>query len=72
MSLCHDRNWENHLGTDGRLIDWFRDWQITSRYDGVIKKLHYDAGEMAVVGKVWRYIAWDKRLLFIRLIWKLC
>ncbi|KAI9784547.1 MAG: hypothetical protein M1816_000813 [Peltula sp. TS41687] len=25
--------------------------EITSRYDGVIKKLHYDAGEMAVVGK---------------------
>lgn len=26
--------------------------QITSRYDGVIKKLHYEAGDMAIVGKV--------------------
>lgn len=26
--------------------------QITSRYDGVIKKLHYDADGMAQVGKV--------------------
>ncbi|KAA8893346.1 2-oxoacid dehydrogenases acyltransferase-domain-containing protein [Sphaerosporella brunnea] len=25
--------------------------EITSRYDGVIKKLHYQAGEMAIVGK---------------------
>lgn len=26
--------------------------QITSRYDGVIKKLHYEADGMAQVGKV--------------------
>lgn len=26
--------------------------QITSRFDGVIKKLHYEAGDMAIVGKV--------------------
>ena len=26
-------------------------WQITSRFDGVIKKLHYEAGDMAQVGK---------------------
>ncbi|KAI9674787.1 MAG: hypothetical protein M1817_001691 [Caeruleum heppii] len=25
--------------------------EITSRFDGVIKRLHYDAGEMAIVGK---------------------
>ncbi|PWW75993.1 hypothetical protein C7212DRAFT_295619 [Tuber magnatum] len=25
--------------------------EITSRYDGVIKKLHYEAGDMAIVGK---------------------
>ncbi|KAI9800100.1 MAG: hypothetical protein M1825_004282 [Sarcosagium campestre] len=25
--------------------------EITSRFDGVIKKLHYDAGDMAIVGK---------------------
>ncbi|CUS07273.1 unnamed protein product [Tuber aestivum] len=25
--------------------------QITSRYDGVIKRLHYEAGDMAIVGK---------------------
>lgn len=27
--------------------------EITSRFDGVIKKLHYEAGEMAIVGKVY-------------------
>jgi biotin carboxyl carrier protein len=26
--------------------------QITSRYDGVIKRIHYEAEEMAQVGKV--------------------
>lgn len=29
-----------------------RDPQITSRFDGVIKKLHYEADDMARVGKV--------------------
>ena len=24
---------------------------ITSRYDGVVKKLHYDVGQMAIVGQ---------------------
>ena len=32
----------------GELIDG----QITSRYDGVIKKLHYEPDAMAQVGKV--------------------
>ena len=27
-------------------------WQITSRFDGVIKKLHYEPDAMAKVGKV--------------------
>jgi 2-oxoisovalerate dehydrogenase E2 component (dihydrolipoyl transacylase) len=27
-------------------------WQITSRYDGVIKKLHYEVDDTAEVGKV--------------------
>jgi hypothetical protein len=27
-------------------------FQITSRFDGVIKKLYYEAGDMAIVGKV--------------------
>lgn len=26
--------------------------QITSRFDGIIKKLHYEADDMALVGKV--------------------
>lgn len=26
--------------------------EITSRYNGVIKQLHYDVGQMALVGKV--------------------
>lgn len=26
--------------------------EITSRYNGVVKTLHYDVGEMALVGKV--------------------
>ena len=26
--------------------------EITSRYDGVVRKLYVEAGEMAVVGKV--------------------
>jgi len=29
-------------------------WQITSRFDGVIKKLHYEADDIAKVGKVRR------------------
>lgn len=28
--------------------------KITSRFTGVIKKLHYDSDDMAIVGKVWR------------------
>ena len=28
------------------------DCQITSRFDGVIKKLHYEADDMAKVGQV--------------------
>ena len=28
--------------------------QITSRYDGVIKKLYYEEDDTAEVGKVWR------------------
>lgn len=27
-------------------------WQITSRFDGVIKKLYYEPDDMAKVGKV--------------------
>jgi hypothetical protein len=27
-------------------------WQITSRFDGVIKELHYEADDIAKVGKV--------------------
>ena len=30
--------------------------QITSRFDGVIKKLHYGAEDMAQVGKVGVYL----------------
>ncbi|CAZ81133.1 unnamed protein product [Tuber melanosporum] len=33
----------------GLLAGWLD--SITSRYDGVIKKLHYEAGDMAIVGK---------------------
>ena len=33
--------------------------QITSRFDGVIKKLHYGAEDMAQVGKVEFYLATD-------------
>lgn len=29
--------------------------QITSRFDGVIMKLHHEPGEMALVGKVKRH-----------------
>ncbi|RPA95302.1 hypothetical protein L873DRAFT_1829859 [Choiromyces venosus 120613-1] len=35
------------------VIQWFvqPEARITSRYDGVIKKLYYEAGDMAIVGK---------------------
>ena len=31
---------------------WFDQMKITSRFDGVIKKLHYEAEDVAQVGKV--------------------
>lgn len=36
--------------------------EITSRFDGVIKKLHYEAGQMAIVGKVFQTILFVLRM----------
>jgi hypothetical protein len=33
-------------------MTWTDIWQITSRFDGVIKKLYYEPDDMAKVGKV--------------------
>ncbi len=35
----------------GQVWLMFVSMQISSRYDGVVKKLHYEAGDMAIVGK---------------------
>ena len=39
------------LGTHKHYLDK-ASVEITSRFDGVIKKLHYEADDMAFVGKV--------------------
>ena len=42
----------------GRLING----KITSRYDGVIKKLHYEPDAMAQVGKVNEFCLWSRAM----------
>jgi hypothetical protein len=37
-------------------------WKITSRFDGVIKKLYYEADDTALVGKVRGYQKQDSLL----------